>query len=102
MRFSFKLTAILIALMIVVGCANKKETAFQGGLSLYDQNKLEEALPFFEMASKQGGVTAETYAYLAETYRRLGELPNLQSGDRKSGFFTEVGDPFNLPFEFSL
>lgn len=73
MRFAGKVTIAMIALIIAAGCSNKENTAFNDGLKLYNQNKLEDALPFFEMASEQPSATAETYAYLAETCRRLGE-----------------------------
>jgi hypothetical protein len=69
------ISAILIIAMIVLfaGCSSQDSASLEQALSLYRQHKLNEALPLFEQAAAEDSTNAGTLAWLAETYRRLGE-----------------------------
>jgi tetratricopeptide (TPR) repeat protein len=63
---------IFISLM-GAGCANKPAADLNEGISLYRQNKLAEALPYFDKAIEKDRSNSEALAWQAETYRRLGQ-----------------------------
>jgi tetratricopeptide (TPR) repeat protein len=54
-------------------CAQQADDSFKQGVELYNQNRLDDALPLLVSASEKPGASSEAFAYLAETYRRLGE-----------------------------
>ncbi len=73
-----------IILMSSSACSRLDETIFNEGLKLYRQNKLEQALPFFERATERDSTNAESFAWLAETYRRLNKPDQAVQAARKS------------------
>jgi len=70
--------------MFCSNCSNLDETIFNEGLRLYRQNKLDQALPFFERATERDTNNAEAFAWLAETYRRLNKPEQAVQAARKS------------------
>lgn len=64
------LSSIIVATMC---CAEEPLDELQEGLRFYCQNQLEEARPLFEQAVAQDQDNPDVYAWLAETYRRLGQ-----------------------------
>lgn len=63
---------ILSALLFsFIGCAKKSGGDLDTALTLYRQNKLNDALPLFEKAALDDSTNAEILCWLAETYRRL-------------------------------
>lgn len=63
---------IVLSLSFLLSCAKKSQDELSEGLGLYRQNQLEQARPLFERAVEQGRDNPDAYAWLAETYRRLG------------------------------
>lgn len=53
------------------GCGRQRTSQLQEGLSLYNQNRLEEARPLLEEAVAQDPQNPDAHAWLAETQRRL-------------------------------
>ncbi len=68
------ITRLILAtiLFMLVGCADQGQIKFDQALSFYNDYKLEDARPLFEASVAESDDNAEAYAYLAETYRRLG------------------------------
>jgi tetratricopeptide (TPR) repeat protein len=66
------LLALAVCGALLSGCAEEPPPEFKEALSLYHRNQLGRALPLFEAAADKQK-TAEHFAYLAETYRRLDE-----------------------------
>lgn len=62
-----------LCLGVLTGCSRQEPASLDEALALYRENKLEQALPLFERLVAQDKENAETHAWLAETYRRLGE-----------------------------
>jgi tetratricopeptide (TPR) repeat protein len=63
---------ISILFCAFISCSGPSSTSFEGALTLYRENKLEQALPQFERLAAQDEKNAEVLTWLAETYRRLG------------------------------
>ncbi len=71
-----KITAVLLIIMslhALFGCAKQGTSQLEQGLSLYRQNKLQEACPLLQKAVEQEYRNPDANAWLAETYRRLGQ-----------------------------
>ncbi|MFC1683492.1 tetratricopeptide repeat protein [Candidatus Zixiibacteriota bacterium] len=62
---------IVISLLLIVACAKEESSSLAKGLSLYQQNKLQEALPLLREAVEQDKQNPDANAWLAETYRRV-------------------------------
>lgn len=65
--------AFLFCMFTILSCGQGLVSDFDKGLGFYRQNKLEEARPLFESAVEQDKNNPNAYAWLAETYRRLGQ-----------------------------
>jgi hypothetical protein len=65
---------ILICFMSIIlnRCSDRHQSDFDKAMVLYYQNKLEEALPEFKKSVSATRNDPRVYAWLAETYRRLG------------------------------
>ncbi len=63
----------LIVVLTLFACTQTTAQELERALALYRQNQLAEALPLFEQAAAKNQSDAETHAWLAETYRRLGK-----------------------------
>jgi len=72
MRKSEIIIVLFSACFLFCVCSQQASDSFTQGVELYNQNELEKALPLFETATEETGAGSETFAYLAETYRRLG------------------------------
>jgi tetratricopeptide (TPR) repeat protein len=68
---------------ITLSCAEEPAPQFGEALDLYRQNNLVEALPLFSVAAETGK-DAESYAYLAETYRRLRQTQKAADAARQA------------------
>ncbi len=67
------LTAVVVCLVGVLDdCSKPRSASLDEALSLYRQNKLEEALPMLQELAVQNSKSPENHVWLAETYRRLG------------------------------
>ena len=65
---------VLVALLLTfAGCGEKEPTLLEQGLTLYRQNQLEQALPLLQEAARELVDDPDAHAWLAETYRRLGQ-----------------------------
>jgi tetratricopeptide (TPR) repeat protein len=64
--------ATLLIVLALAGCASPTTELYNDAMSSYRKNNLQEALPKFERLAAQK-TDAESYAWLAETYRRLGK-----------------------------
>jgi tetratricopeptide (TPR) repeat protein len=62
-----------IILALCGGCSPQSQDNLNEALKLYRQNKLDKALVYFEREVKQNKNNADAFAWLAETYRRLGQ-----------------------------
>ena len=62
---------LLLSVAAFTGCGRGGGDSLEQGLSLYRQNRLEDALPLLEQAVAARENDAEAHAWLAETYRRL-------------------------------
>lgn len=71
MRKPAIITALFSACLLFSVCSQQVDDSLTQGIGLYNQNELEKALPYFKTASEKTG-DSEAFAYLAETYRRLG------------------------------
>jgi len=71
-----KLGIICVICSFSLDCSSPEKSAIEQGRQLYFQNKLNDALPFFQQAASETATEAEAFAYLAETYRRLGDRDN--------------------------
>lgn len=60
--------------LALLSCAEGPSPELDKGLSFYRQNQLEEARPLFEGAVERDKNNPDAYAWLAETYRRLGQV----------------------------
>lgn len=60
-------------ILLMCGCTSQDTATLDEALTLYRENKLVQALPLFQQTVKQHKDHAEPYAWLAETYRRLGD-----------------------------
>jgi tetratricopeptide (TPR) repeat protein len=63
--------ALFSAWILICVCSQQNDESFTQGIGLYNQNELEKSLPYFKTATEKTG-DSETFAYLSETYRRLG------------------------------
>jgi tetratricopeptide (TPR) repeat protein len=70
MKRAVIITIVVSACALFYLCSKQADNSFEQGLKLYDENRLEEALPYFQKAAEKEGSSMD-YAYLAETYRRL-------------------------------
>jgi tetratricopeptide (TPR) repeat protein len=71
-RFSLTAVSVLMLVTLMVpGCGKRRASRLEEGLSLYRQNKLEEARPLLEGAVEQDPQNPDARAWLAETQRRL-------------------------------
>lgn len=70
---SISATLTIAMIVLFAGCTNRENASLEQALSLYRQHKLNEALPLFEQAIAEDSTNADKLAWLAETYRRLGE-----------------------------
>jgi len=61
---------VVAGLLLLFSCAGKQSSTLDEGLSLYNQNKLQEALPLLREAVEQDKQNPDANAWLAETYRR--------------------------------
>lgn len=68
----------------MLSCAKKTTSQLNEGLSLYRQNRLEEARPLLEGAVLQNPQNADAHAWLAETYRRLQQTDKAIGSARKA------------------
>ncbi len=57
---------------------------YEKALSYYSQNKLDQALPYFEEAVAEQKGNPDVYAWLAETLRRLNRKPEAITAARKA------------------
>ncbi len=73
----------LLLVVVLAGCASSTTQLYNDAMSLYRKNNLQEALPKFEQLASQRG-DAGSYAWLAETYRRLGKNPEALANARIS------------------
>lgn len=72
LRILGPLLALAVCGGLLSGCAEEPPPEFEEAVSLYHRNQLGQALPLFKAAAEKGK-DAESFAYLAETYRRLNE-----------------------------
>ncbi|UCE65035.1 MAG: hypothetical protein JSU85_09135 [Candidatus Zixiibacteriota bacterium] len=71
MRKSEITMAIFSACFLFCLCSPQANDSLTQGIELFNHNELDKALPYFEAAGEKTG-DSEAFAYLAETYRRLG------------------------------
>ena len=64
--------AALLAAVMFQACGKKVADGFEEGRARFDEAKFSEALPLFEHAAQSRRDDPAAYAWLAETYRRLG------------------------------
>ncbi|UCC79376.1 MAG: hypothetical protein JSW64_14065 [Candidatus Zixiibacteriota bacterium] len=83
MRKSAIIIALFSACALFYVCSQQTDESVTQGVQLYNQNELEKALPHFKTASEKTG-DSEAFAYLAETYRRLGEKKEAREAAEKS------------------
>ncbi|MCK5571622.1 MAG: tetratricopeptide repeat protein [Bacteroidetes bacterium] len=62
---------VLVLVIAVAGCSKEEPARLEEALTLFRQNKLEEALPLLEELVAREEKNAEEHIWLAETYRRL-------------------------------
>ena len=72
MRKSAIIIALFSACLLFCFCSQQANDSLTQGIGLYNQNELEKALPYFKTAAEETGAGSEAFAYLAETYRRIG------------------------------
>ncbi len=77
-------TAIIPALVLSMAFGCGPSGPPREGLRLFAENKLADALPFFERSARQRPRDAETQAWLAETCRRLGRFAAADSAARRA------------------
>ena len=75
--------AALVVFIISTGCVSQPAKLYNDALSSYRKNDLQDALPRFELLAAQKG-DAESYAWLAETCRRLGKNKEALTNARTS------------------
>jgi hypothetical protein len=61
----------LTVLLVILSC-NRQPIDLEAAVFLFQQNKLDEALPLFEELTRREPENVNALAYLAETYRRFG------------------------------
>jgi hypothetical protein len=71
-------------LFLSVGYARQEKNDLKEAFKLYRENKLEQALPYFERVVKENKENADAFAWLAETYRRLKKRPEAVKTARKA------------------
>jgi tetratricopeptide (TPR) repeat protein len=76
--------AFAACVLASLGCTKEPPSELSEGLSFYRQHQLEEALPLFRRAAEQDRSNPDTYAWLAETYRRLGQKDEAVSIAKKA------------------
>jgi len=84
---SLIVTASIVSAAILLtfsGCGQKEPTLLEQGLALYRQNQLEQALPLLQQAVQETAEDPDAYAWLAETYRRLGQKEQAVGAARKA------------------
>jgi tetratricopeptide (TPR) repeat protein len=62
---------VLVLAFGIAGCSKEESASLEEALTLFRQNRLEEALPLFEEFVDRQEKNAEAHVWLAETYRRL-------------------------------
>jgi tetratricopeptide (TPR) repeat protein len=77
------LFASALCAILVLSCAKEPAPQLDEAMDLYRQNNLVEALPLFSVAA-EAGEDAESYAYLAETYRRLRQTQKAATAARQA------------------
>lgn len=80
-RFLFHLISVFF-LFYLTGCTRQEPTKLNEALVLYNENKLDEALPLFEQLVTRDKANAEYHSWLAETYRRLGRKAEAMTSAR--------------------
>jgi tetratricopeptide (TPR) repeat protein len=75
---------LMLSMFVVLSCAEQPTSKLDEGLGFYRQNKLKEACPLLEQAVEQDPQNPEAYAWLAETYRRLGQTDKAVSTAQKA------------------
>jgi tetratricopeptide (TPR) repeat protein len=81
----FPLVIALVSLLSVfAGCIKHQPTSLDEALSLYRENKLEQALPLFRQLVAEDSDNAEKYVWLAETYRRLDKKEDAVKSARRA------------------
>lgn len=55
------------------GCGDSTSQTLDNALTLYYENNLDEAFPIFERLAREQPDNAAVHAWLAETYRRMGQ-----------------------------
>ncbi len=75
---------ILALLLVLSGCGEKKTSSLEEGQALYRQNQLEQALPLLEGAAQALEGDPDAHAWLAETYRRLGNKEQAITAARRA------------------
>lgn len=78
------ISLITLTLLGTLSCTRQANRELDEGLNLYRQNRLQEALPFFELAVQQDQQNSDAYAWLAETYRRLERAEDAIDAARKA------------------
>jgi tetratricopeptide (TPR) repeat protein len=69
--------ALILTFVVTVfgGCATMREfkaaNSFEEGLSLFNQGRFEEAIPYFERATRENPNFAEAYFYLGRSHVSL-------------------------------
>jgi tetratricopeptide (TPR) repeat protein len=76
MRILTGLFGICLFCCIWISCSSSEDPEFTQAIDLYNQNQLREALPLLQKVTAESGAEADAFAYLAETYRRLGDKEN--------------------------
>jgi len=69
----FKAGILGVLCCFSLNCSAPEKSGIEQGRQLYFQDKLNEALPLLQQAASDKGAGADDFAYLAETYRRLGD-----------------------------
>ena len=76
---------ILIAFIsVLAGCSGRQPATLDEALTLFRENKLNEALPLLEQLAARDSSSSEEHAWLAETYRRLGQKEEALASARRA------------------
>jgi len=79
------LSLILIAFIGVLGgCSGHQPATLDGALTLFRENNLNEALPLLEELAARDSSNSDEHAWLAETYRRLGQKEEAMASARRA------------------
>ena len=63
----------ILGLAVSGGCGDSTSQTLDNALTLYYENNLDEAFPIFEQLAREQPDNAAVHAWLAETYRRMGQ-----------------------------